>query len=122
MKKVVVVSLLAMLLSGFSFAEKKPAVANPADFAINVHVVESRMSIDLVPCAQRLLTVIINQKKYEVWSPTKCTDGKGVLALGDYKAKLVKDVHPTAYQSLQIYQVILPDNTTMNFNIIGLIE
>ncbi len=122
MKKIAILSLLTMLLSALALAEKKPAVVNPADYTINVHVVESRISIDLVPCAQRLLTVIINQKKYEVWSPTKCTDGKGVLALGDYKAKLVKDVHSTAYQSLQIYQVILPDNTTMNFNIIGLIE
>lgn len=119
MKKFVLVSL--MLVSTLVFAAKQPA-PNPADYTIIVHVAASRMQVDVVRCSQRFLSVVIKGKNYEVWAPTKCTDNNGILALGDYKARLVKDQHPTAYQSHQIFEVLLPDNTTMNFNVIGLIE
>jgi hypothetical protein len=98
MKRLVFVFLL--LLSILSFAANK-SVANAADYTINVHVTASCMQIDVMPCPQRFLNVVVDGKNYEVVVPTKCNDNKGILALGDYKAKLVKDAHPTAYQSLQ---------------------
>jgi len=47
----------------------------------------------------QVLNVVINGKKYELMSSSV----KNVLlALGDYKAKLVQDEHKTAYDSLRL--------------------
>jgi hypothetical protein len=66
-----------------------PAAPAQDEYSINVHVTssytlaESRLGLD----------VVIHGKKYQLLGvPTH-----GLLAPGDYKAKLVKDEHPTAY-------------------------
>jgi hypothetical protein len=41
------------------------------------------------------------------------------LALGDYKAKLVKDEHESAYDSYQVYEFLLPDKKTRKFVVVG---
>jgi hypothetical protein len=50
-----------------------------------------------------VLKVVINGKKYELKSGSV---KNVVLALGDYKAKLVQDEHKTAYDSLQVYEFL----------------
>ena len=73
----------------------------------------------------QMLSVIINGKKYELEGDAlKGTREGGVtlLALGDYKAKLVLDVHKTTYESSQIYEFLFPDNKTRKFLIVGQTE
>lgn len=45
-----------------------------------------------------------------------------MLALGDYKAKLVKEEHVTAYRSAQNYELLFPDGRTLKFNVVGVSE
>jgi hypothetical protein len=45
-----------------------------------------------------------------------------VLALGDYKAKLVQDDHKTAYDSLQVYEFLFADKKTRKFEVVGQME
>lgn len=78
--------------------------SHPADYNVNVHV--SSSSIDLGE--HQVLEVVINAKKYELRSELPI--GK-LLALGDYKAKLAEDDHPTAYDSRQVYEFLFPDKT-----------
>jgi len=41
------------------------------------------------------------------------------LALGDYKAKLVRDEHKTSYESAQVYEFLFPDKKTRRFEVVG---
>ena len=95
---------ILVLLSAFALAGTNP---NPADYTINVHVSKSR-----TVGAQQRLNVVINGKKFRL-------EGSGpaymLLALGDYKAKLAKDEHKGTYESLQIYEFLLPDQKTRKF-------
>jgi hypothetical protein len=114
MKKITLAALL--LFSAFAWAGDKP---NPADYTVNVHVTASRMvserdyNIDV-----QKLNVVINGKKYELESGGEGT----LLALGDYKAKLVKDEHKGTYDSLQVYEFLFPDQKTRKFTVVGQTE
>jgi hypothetical protein len=103
--------VILVLLSAFALAGTNP---NPADYTINVHVSRSRTM-----GARERLNVVINGKKFRL-------EGSGpaymVLALGDYKAKLAKDEHKGTYESLQIYEFLLPDQKTRKFWVVGQTE
>ena len=43
----------------------------------------------------------------------------GILVLGEYKAKLLQDVHKTPYLSSQTYEFQYPDGATEKFAVIG---
>jgi len=75
-----------------------------ADYTVNVHV--SSSSTDRT--GHQVLEIVIDAKKYELRSELSIGH---LLALGDYKAKLVKDDHPTSYDSFQVYEFLLPDKT-----------
>ena len=77
--------------------------ANSAEYTINVHVNSS--SIDRH--GTQLLNVVIDGKKYELQS--ELAIGR-LLALGDYKAKLVTN-RQSAYEVLRVYEFLLPDKT-----------
>lgn len=67
---------------------------------------------------EQKLDVTIDGKKYEL-----AATGNGyLLALGDYKAKLVKDAHMGTYDSLRIYEFLFPDQHTRKFNVVGQTE
>lgn len=94
---------------------------SPADeYPISVHVVSS--SFVTVPSfgggagVQQKLNVVIGGKKYEL---TEGPSKGGLLALGDYKAKLIKDEHATAYESRQEYEFQFPDKKTRKFYVTG---
>lgn len=57
----------------------------------------------------QLLTVTIDGRKYEIES---IAAANALFALGDYKAKLVKDDHTSAYDSWQVYEILLPGGKT----------
>jgi len=67
----------------------------------------------------RKLNVIINGKKYELEAPAKRTR---LSALGDYKAKLIEDVHKNSYESTQTYELQFSDGKTRKFIVVGQTE
>jgi len=117
MKKVTLVFLL--LFATFTWAAAEP---NPEEYTTNVHVSSSRVVVEVpngVALDYQVLNVVINGKKYELMSGSV----KNVLlALGDYKAKLVQDEHKTAYDSFQIYEFLFSDKKTRKFEVVGQTE
>jgi len=100
-----------MLSSALAWAG---TTANPAEYTINVHVSASY----IVRERDQQLNVVIDGKKYELESP-----GVGMLlALGDYKAKVVRDEHKEAYDSLKVYEFMFSDQKTRKFTVVGQVE
>ena len=115
---------ILLLLSAFSLA-----APNPDEYSITVHVISSHWimepSIGTGPEAFQKLDVMIDGKKVELEAPTLRANlqaGVALLALGDYKAKLVQEKHRTAYESSRAYEFLFPDNTTRKFTVVGRIE
>jgi hypothetical protein len=93
---------------------------NPAEYAINVHVSASHLVIEPTSTAYvQKLCVVIDGKKYELEGPG---DGAMLLALGDYKTKLVRNEHKGTYSSLQVYEFLFPDQKTRKFTVVGQTE
>lgn len=109
MKKVTLAVLL--LLSAFAWSEANP---KPAEYTINVHVNKSYYG----PHGEQTLNVVIDGKKYEL---SAGPDGT-LLALGDYKAKLLKDEHKRTYSIVQVYEFLFPDQRTRKFWLSGQTE
>jgi hypothetical protein len=107
---------ILLLFTAVAWAGGEP---NLADYTVNVHVSSSRMVLEGVGNAfNQRLEVTIDGKKYELRSPSV----NALLALGDYKAKLVRNEHRTAYDSFQVYEFLFPDNKTRKFEVVGLAE
>jgi hypothetical protein len=106
---------ILLLISTFTWA----ADPDPVDYTINVHVTTSRLVLEGTAIARtQVLNVTIDGKKYEL-------EGGAVnvlLALGNYKAKVVKDEHKTAYDSSRTYEFLFPDQKTRKFEVIGQTE
>jgi len=105
MKNATLTLLLLLLIT--------PAVAAPTpdDYTIDVHVSSSYFGAQ-----GQILKVTINGKKYKLSAtPSELS----LLALGDYKAKLIRDDHKASYYSYQIYEFQFPDKKTRKFNVIG---
>jgi hypothetical protein len=100
-------ALIVLLL----VATLAPAAPAPDDYSIKVHVTSS-YEVNGV----QAMDVVINAKKYQLggFPPTR-----GLLDLGDYKAKLIKDKHVTAYESDREYEFLFPDNKTQKFIVAG---
>lgn len=96
-----VITVAMLLISALAWAGGK---SRPDDYNVDVHVASS--SIDRA--GHQVLDVVIQSKKYELQSELPI--GR-LLALGDYKAKLVTDDHPNAYDSRQVYEFQFPDKT-----------
>ncbi len=110
------VTVVLLMLSAMAWAGTEP---NPADYTINVHVSSSRMVLEgEANASSQKLSVTINEKKYEL----RCLGVNALLALGDYKAKLVRNDHRTAYDSYQVYEFLFPDNKTRKFEVVGVME
>ena len=101
---------IAALLILLSLATLALATPPPNDYTINVHVTSS-----YILNGDQGLDVLINAKKYQLGGPLK----GGLITLGDYKAKLVKDEHQTPYLSTQEYELLFPDNKTRRFSVRG---
>jgi hypothetical protein len=109
LKKITLAVLL--LLSAHTWAGGNP---NPAEYTVNVHVKSSSIA-----GGQQDLSVVIDGKKYDLESETV---PRALLALGDYKAKLIKDEHKTAYDSVRVYEFLFPDNKMRKFTVVGQTE
>jgi hypothetical protein len=115
----IAVAVLPLLLSAYVWGASKPnpTEPNPADYTITVHVSACHLSFVSLTTLQNL-DVVINGKAYEL----QAISNDGVLALGDYKAKLVQDVHKTAYESSLTYEFLFSDTKVRKFSVIGQTE
>lgn len=105
MNKIALAVLL--LVSAFAWAGAEPGIG---DYTVNVHVSSSNVTTGLLQ-----LNAVINGKNYVLSSSAV----PGLLALGDYKARLLKDEHKTAYDSYQVYEFLFPDNKTRKYIVVG---
>jgi hypothetical protein len=104
-----------LLLSSFSWAQ-----SNTAENPVNVHVSSSHWVVlptSIGPLNAQMLNVVIEGKKYEL--EAQVSGKTALIALGDYKAKLVEDVHKNSYESSQTYEFQFPDGKTRKFLVIG---
>ena len=83
MKKIAIA--LLFLFSTFAWAA---ADTNPAEYTVSVHVSTSRMVLGNSLADVQTLNVVIEGKKYELRSDSR---PNALLALGDYKAKIVRE-------------------------------
>jgi len=113
----ITIAFLPLLLSALAWAGTAP---NPAEYTVNVHVSASRMVINgrSVAYAQEL-DVVIDGKKYELESSAF---PNALLALGDYKARLVKNERTGTYDSFQVYEFLLPGEQARKFMVVGQTE
>jgi len=118
------IALCVLLLTAFSFSGAGP---NTDEYSINVHVSSSRWVMEpamlIGPQPVQRISVIIDGKNYELEAPAtlraNLQAGVTLLALGDYKARLVQDVHKTAYESSQAYEFQFSDKKTRKFMVVG---
>ena len=102
MKNIALLTLL--LLATFASAAPKSD-----EYTVIIHVYSAHWG------NTQDLSVTIDGKNYElVGAP-----GDGLLALGDYKAKLVKDEHKNTYESFRIYELLFPDDKTRKYSVVG---
>jgi hypothetical protein len=101
------------------------ADAKDADsYNLTAHVSASQYAPPAVGSndGNQVLTVTIAGKHYQLRGPTSSSKvfshGNGLLNLGDYKVKLVEDTHKSVYESVQVYEFLLPDNSTRKFGVI----
>lgn len=106
-KAVLVVFLLCSL----------PVFAQSKDpgYDIQAHIVESH-----IDSGAQYLTAVINGSKYELKSAN--TASKGVVALGDYKAKLIAQQQKPTHEFTKIYNLLFPDGSFRAFLVIGQME
>ena len=117
MKKITVAILLLLFACTWAGSKPYPTDPNPADYTTTVHVSACHLSFVSLTTLQNL-DVVINGKAYQL----QAISNDGVLALGDYKAKLVQDVHKTAYESSQTYEFLFSDMKVRKFSVIGQTE
>ena len=95
--------------------------AKQPEYNVTVHVTASRRvkHSESFPRYQ-YLDVTIDGRKYELESVLGV---EGLLAVGDYKARLSTDDHLNGgYDSRQIYEFQFPDRRTREFLVVGQLE
>ncbi len=107
MKKIALAAFLFFPLCAWAGANP-----NPAEYTINVHVTASNTA----NLGYQVLDVVIDGKKYKLGSELRIGH---LLALGDYKAKLVENQHQTTYDSVQVYEFLFPDLKTRQYLLVG---
>ena len=115
--------VFALLLVQTTFLSAAKPSSNPADYPITVHIVFSRYIPGRMGDVDRQqIDTIVDGQQVELQS--EYGTGKGVLALGDYKAQLSTTnfipKHLNGYDTFVVYRFLLPDGTIRDFDVIGL--
>ena len=123
MKKVLLLGVMLLLVVPALLAPEAWAATqkvNPADYTVKVHV--SAAQYVATNGLFEILTAVIDGKHYQLQGPTSSSKafmhGDGLLNPGDYSAKLTVDTHKTVYESLQTFELLMPDGTTRPFAVI----
>lgn len=121
MFRVALLFVSAMVLASPANAQKT------SDYAIKVHVSASHIGYtcgvlngDSSCKSVQQVTAIIDGAKYELQSETFFP--KGIVALGDYQAKLVSDEQKLTHEFTRTYELMFPDGSTRKFRVIGAME
>ena len=116
-----------VLLCAMAVSLPMVAQAKSADYAVKVHVSGSRIGEDCgvsrgsSNCSSvQILTVAIDGAKYELESETLLP--KGIVALGDYPAKLTEDQQKPTHEFTRAYELKFPDGSARKFRVIGQTE
>ena len=99
-----------------------------AGYNLNIHVSETRIGGDCGVVTHgnstcnsvQQLSVLVDGTKYELEGETYFP--KGIVALGDYKAKLVKDQQKPTHEFNRTYELMFPDGSTRKFRVTGQVE
>jgi hypothetical protein len=72
----------------------------------------------------QLITATIDGIKYELAAGDFKVGGHqmGLLAIGDYKARILKDEHKSPYEIIRVYEFLFPDKSTAHFAVVGMSE
>ena len=95
--------------------------ADATQYPITVHVSSSHWVVEqtsIGPQGYQKLNVIIDGKKLECKAQIR-SGRPTLLGLGEYRAKLVEDVHKHSYESMQTYEFRLAENLTRRFTVTG---
>jgi hypothetical protein len=103
------------------------AASPSADYNLTIHVSQTRIGSDCsvsqgdssCKSAQQL-SVLVDGAKYELESETFFP--KGIVALGDYKARLIKDQQKPTHEFNRAYELMFPDGSTRKFRVTGQVE
>ena len=97
------------------------------EYTIPVHVTESHIGLSCTitkgdsSCkSTQVFTAQIEGKKYQLESETFFS--KGLVALGDYYAKLADHKEKPTKEFTRSYDLMFPDGSTRTFNVIGQME
>ena len=105
-----------LLFSNWAWSATPP---KEAQYTINVHVVASRSVLHAEHCPRyQYLNVTIDGKNYELESVLGVW---GILAIGDYKARLEND-HHSDHDSEKLYEFQFPDGKTREYLLVGITE
>ena len=88
-----------------------------SDSTLNVHVVESRALLFGNDHPVQQIKVVIDGYRYEL----EADSPGGVLALGDYKARL-QEQSGNGYDIRRTYIFLLPDGKTRNFHLSAILK
>ena len=127
MKKLVLALLImqtAFLLAAPDKPKDKP---NPADFTVKVHVLSSGSQTNCVSglCyVSQLLETVIDNQPVELQGEGIHDQPVGVLALGDYPARISPKIHgpknPNSYDIYRGYDLLMPDGTARTYTVVRL--
>lgn len=115
-----------LLVSGVLFLTWFPTFglspkAQAGDYNIAVHV--SGSSYSPVNALFQILTAVIGGRNYELYGGTSSAKaymhGNGLLDPGDYHARPKVDIHKTSFESIQSFELLLPDGSKRVFEVIG---
>jgi len=105
------------------------AAPNRTEYPITVHVSASRLgyiinSSGSPSLGPQQLTATIEGRHYELAAGDFRALGRrqGLVAIGDYKARIVKQEGKANYEIIRVYEFLFPDNTTERFAVVGMSE
>src|SRR5579863_4061262 len=111
--------LIIVFTSSAHAADRK---ATPADYPLAMHISASTYA-SAANSLYEIVTATVDGKHYQLQGPTSSsrafTHGNGLINPGDYHCKLSMDEHKTSYESLQMYEILLPDGTTRKFDVVA---
>lgn len=112
MKKFALALLLILSAAAFAATDK----ADPADFTVKVHVISSAFVQTSDNLYGQVLETTIDGQPVQLRGISA-----GVLALGDYPARISPKVHgphnPNTYDIYRGYDLLMPDGTTRTYTV-----
>jgi hypothetical protein len=114
MRNVVSLVLLLTLLSALCWGQ-----SSSGEYSVDVHVSSSHWLMVPTSIGPSESEAQRDHQRQKIRTGAKRPT---LLALGDYKAKLIEDVHKNSYESTQTYEFQFSDGKTRKFIVVGQTE